>query len=658
MLDINSIVIQNFNENVTYFETYHPTLFSALVALENAIEKGHYQEKYELTYENNDFDVLEKSSGTLLYNGACKNHTSLALKSINNRLDNNIFETFHKRKISDELLKTVTKKEPFMDHLSGFAPIIHYIQEHTPEQDALSLFTKFIFFGTGLGQHITSIHEKISAQFYFIIEDDLELFRLSLFVTNYKELAKNAKLIFSVFEDNETFSITANKFLENHYQYNHYIKYFHMLNHSENKQIQLHQLIASQPHLTFFYHTMLKHYTRPLEYLRQDYRVLEKTISFTNKHLRDKPFLFLAAGPSLEKNKEWLQKNHTSFVIVAVAATLPFLESQNIAPEIIIQLDGHLDSIQHFEKLKSIDFIKNSLCIFSDKVPKSIMELIDKKQLFLYEHATKYKKNSLRPGAICVGSVGLEILVLLGVKKVYLLGLDLAIDKETGSTHASSHVNPRKIDISDALVHSDTLDYRKNLKETAGNHSKSVYTTQHFFESIQVINHYLKHKKQAQQNIVNLSDGAKFFNTVSEDSNTVKDLSGLDKVEVLKSLYKTCVKYSNAGLSSIELKSLDSKLSQAKIVKTEVKKMLTLTLSTPDKYLKELENFTLIIAKEESISLYEINRIIDTYLRYILPYIFHYLNREDTKINNVKKIRELLSEELLKIIDFYIEAFK
>ena len=657
MQDINVVVTKNFDENIDYLEKFHPIVFQNIVALESAIKNGHYKEKYELVYENENFDVLEISTGTYLYNKQIQKYCTLASQSINQNVDNNVFQTFHKRTISDEDLKTIEAKEPFMDHLGGFAPIINHIQNKTKDLKEKATFGKFIFFGLGLALHIARIDENIHASSYLLIEDDLELFRLSLFTTNYKDLGEKAQLQFSIFEDTQQFEISATKFLNKNYEENYYIKYFHMLNHTEEKLKQFHQLIAKQPHLTFFYHTMLKHYTRPLNYLLAKYNFLNSDIKLNNKHLRDKPFLLLAAGPSLEKNQEWLKENHTKFVIVAVAATLPFLEKENISPDIIIQLDGHLNSILHFQKLNSLEFIQNSIYFFSDKVPENIIKMLPKENLFLFENGTNYKKNSLKPTAFCVGSVALELLVLFEVKYIYLLGLDLALDQESGSTHSSSHVRTSTIDLTKSTQESDTLEYHTSLVEVEGNYTKTLLTTYHFNESIQMINTILKKSKKEQQQIINLSDGAMFYGTVPKKTRDINISKNINKKDLAKNLHKETKKHISTGVSSYELKALKEKIENAQEItnKTEILNPTSI-LSTKD-YLQELKIFSLFIANEEKIQKYELHRIIDTYLRYILPYIFHYLN-DELKTQEYRAIGILLSEHLNEIISFYIDAVK
>ena len=60
---------------------------------------------------------------------------------------------------------------------------------------------KFIFCGVGLGFHIAEIQNKVKSSLIFIMEDNLEIFRLSLFTTNYQSISEQARLFFSIMDD-------------------------------------------------------------------------------------------------------------------------------------------------------------------------------------------------------------------------------------------------------------------------------------------------------------------------------------------------------------------------------------------------------------------------------------------------------------------------
>jgi len=141
----------NFHLNINYIETYHPTLFSKLSDYDSAVTNGHYIEKYELVYENDDFDVFEKTTATYLYQKQSTKYATLAAQSIEYGVKENTFEGFASVKISNKQTQVYLLEEPFKHHMSGFAPIINFTQNNTPQTIKLKKIFKYIFFGTGLG---------------------------------------------------------------------------------------------------------------------------------------------------------------------------------------------------------------------------------------------------------------------------------------------------------------------------------------------------------------------------------------------------------------------------------------------------------------------------------------------------------------------------
>jgi len=57
---------------------------------------------------------------------------------------------------------------------------------------------KFGFIGTGLGTHITSIIREIKPRKSLICEDDVQIFRCSLYVTDYESLSNISKIKFAI----------------------------------------------------------------------------------------------------------------------------------------------------------------------------------------------------------------------------------------------------------------------------------------------------------------------------------------------------------------------------------------------------------------------------------------------------------------------------
>jgi len=650
MIDINELVTKNFQDNITYLEKEHPKVFDKLAALDSAVANKHYTEKYELLYENSYFDVLEVSTKKLLYAQNSREFAKLVSQRVDNNPNIDTFECFENISISKEDKETISKEEEYTSHLSNLVNILCHVQEeNNKEKKVLAYLDKFIFFGTGLGVHIDEVHKKISAKSYLIVEDNLELFRLSLFVINYKNVADEAKLYFSIFDSEHDFSSIAKEFLNNEYYLNSYIKYFIMLNHSANKRDEFHREVISQPHLTYKYHSILTQSLKPLDSIIDGYKFINKKLPLLNKDLDSAPFLLLAAGPSLQENRQWLQENYQNFIIVAISAVLPLLEKENISPDIIVHLEGASHALKLFNDIKSFEFTKESICLFSSKTPLEVLELFSKEQLYLFENSTNYKEDSLKLMAPCVGSISHQLLVLLNVQNIYLLGLDLAVNRD-GKTHIEGHTRAKILD-TDAK---NSMKYEKDLINIRGNYKDTVQTTLQYKASIDAIGFTSKLFQNKKQNIYNLNSGAYLSGTTPRHTKGIV-LKGLDE-NIRTSLHLLLQKDSTTGLSKKDLTSLNDKLNEAKKVKDVIKKLQNSNNIQSLKFLEELQSLSLYITDKSSSLEYELYTVLDNYLKNILPNIFNYFNRLDKKESNDLNI--IFCTSIIEIIGFYIRSIE
>ena len=249
MQDISALITKNFQDNVEFFQKNYPEIFNLIASLDSALDSGNYIQRYELVYEDGGFDIYEKSTGIFLYNKQSNKHKDSVLKE-----SFYSFESFVNHKNID-----YKSKDDFQSSLDGVVNVLNSIENDLKYMD------KFIFFGTGLGLHIDAVLKSNNIKSCLIIEDDLELFRNSLFTINYKELAKDKKLFFNIFDMD--ISKTFQEFLEYEYHYNHYIYYYHLASHSDDKIDKFYNALISQPHITYRYNKLLWHYINGIKYI-------------------------------------------------------------------------------------------------------------------------------------------------------------------------------------------------------------------------------------------------------------------------------------------------------------------------------------------------------------------------------------------------------
>lgn len=653
------IALSTYQNNLLYFEESQKNIHSKLVSFQSALDNGYYQSNYDLIFHDNYFDVLELTTQNYLYAQNSDDYATLVAKSIDFNKKNNVYETFRKITIEEKDLPTYETMDIKTNNLSGLASILNYIKINHHATNTLKSIQKFIFFGVGLGQHLIAIDNKIHAKKYLIVEDDLELFKLSLFTTPYYKLALESELYFSVFDSKEEFTKIAVRFLEEDFYYNHYIKYFQMLNHTDEKLEEFHIKIASQSHNLFFYDAILQQYLRPLEYIKDNYNFLNILHSYSASPLGLKPVLLLAAGPSLEKNIHWIQDNQDKFIIVALSATLKNLVKYNISPTIVTHIDGFDDAVGHFNGLSSTKLFDNTLFLLSARTSQMITNSIPKENIFLFENGTSYKKALGNLSAPCIGSTTYLLLLAFGIKNLYLLGLDLALDSQTGATHSDGHFQAKKLDLSSTTTHNDIITFKDHIIETAGNLQDTVYTLPDWKLSIESVNASSVGFKKQDQNVYNLSDGAAFSNTITQNITSLPTTSfeKLNKDTISNEISALFTLKSSSTTTNTEISLLKKRLGYADSLKIIIEKQKNTSFHTADDFLNSLKNIFKQCAANTSDTAYDLSLVYQEYFRIIDTFIFDFFNTDElqeTKIH-ANNINQLLSKQLLRIVDAYIK---
>ncbi len=659
--------IQNYHDNIAYFEEHQPRLFKQLMDFETALDKGFYAEKYALEYKDEGyFDVKELESGKYFYDANSHKYADKVKKIVNFKKEESTFKTFYDFYFSDEELEAHAKNSIEDDPYHAYSKIMNLAKEAQSDNPQMKEIKKFIFFGVGLGTHIETVDAKIKAETYLIVEDDLELFRLSMFVTNYAVLAKSAKLFFSVFEEEEIARVIFDNFLEKSFYYNHYLKYFQMQSASDTNVKAMHTTITGQNHLIFLFSAYFKVYLRALNYLKNGYNFLDMSGKDIQEDTFDgKPIMIVAAGPSLSKNLDWLEKNRDRFVVVALSATLSVLEKHGIKPDIVTHLDPFEKTCMvHLDKLKDQDFVKDCLLFCGSQTPQILLDRFDKEKIFITQVNLTYKKSFDYIDPICVGSSTYMTLIKLGAREVYTLGLDLALDSQTGMSHNSEHAYNRALDTSKVDEVEDTLGYLTATVKIKGNFQEQMQATLTFNKSINAINNFTKAYKQEFQHIYNLNDGAYLedFEPTRVADVAVDAFELLDKHALQATLLKALAKKSENEMSEEELDSMKRRHAYVKELIQKIEAHQYPKSFNAKMYQSQLLGLTLDILDEYDSEAWDLHNTYLSYLNFILPFVFDMLNT--VSLHNekryIKKVHALLVGNALEIAKHYekeIEGF-
>lgn len=512
MDNIETLVISNYEQSMLYFQEKHPLLYNKLQALEILLGEGTYPQQYDLEYKDGYFDVVELSSGGFLYNCDSDDYSKKMANGINFKKNEHTIETFYNRVFTDESVEKVKNLPANFAHATT-APIINYYNKYITTSMLMKKIHKFIFFGVGLGLHMDKIIQKTNADVFFIIEDNLEIFRLSLFTCNYKKIFNKKECFFSIKQNHAEMHETFMHFYDYAFIRNHYLKFSVFAEKDKMFIKNIQASILNRSEHSYSNSALIEKGARVLIKMREGYKFYN-TLKKDEKFFDDKPIMVLGAGPSLGENVEWLMAHRNNFIIVAPFVTLRALYHLGIAPDILVHIDeGDLVAKRDIDLYgDKKEFFKNTSFIFSASIPSRYFEAFDKESIYLIEDRTTYKLND---NYLEIGSVGEAVYTIalnLTQKDIYLLGLDLAL-KDDGSSHTKTHMTKTKADVSSADRVEDVADLRKTTFKVKGNFQESVYTIALFSSSIRIMDTQTKRFKLPNQNVYNLSNGAYFVDT-------------------------------------------------------------------------------------------------------------------------------------------------
>ncbi|MDF1878198.1 motility associated factor glycosyltransferase family protein [Sulfurimonas sp. SAG-AH-194-C20] len=657
--ELQTLAIKTYEKNLSYFEQKHQDTLTKIKVFTSALESGEYKAKYDLEYMGSYFDVKLLHNKKYLY-ASDSNVTSTQLaKRVDFSKSTYCFDGFtmfhNLEKASDKLMDT-------QKGILGLYPLMTYYLDNTNSDDSLKKIDKFLFIGAGLGLHIPLIHEKVKAKHYLIIEDDLELFYLSLFCTPYYKIANQSSLVFCIAQDDNSFINNFQLFLNEEWFTNKYLKYSYFPAHSEHKIKLVQHTLASQDFMTFPYRITQDKHLRPLEFINNDYSIINLNQHQKNTIFSKKPVLVIGAGPSLDKHTQWLQKNHKKFIIVAVGSSLRHLHKHNIVPDLVVHLDGFYNSIILYSGFDVKEFLKDSTLLFGSFAPTNVRKLFKKEQCFFLEENTFYFDGFSSRHASCVGSTSLIHTIMFDAKEIYLLGLDFALDSKTGKSHSNSHTTKNQQDLKKKDELLSSMDSQSNLFPIKGNFDKIVYTNPLYQTSLQSLYLLLPYLKDASQKIYNLNFGAHIICTEPMSTLEIPDHSILDKKVIRNEIQCMFLNISSQKLSCGDIASLKKRLEHIKTINKYVfKYKKNASYKSVDKYLYEL--FGVISDILHLNGERETNNTIGTYLlyfKYTVPIIYDFLNTVGLKNEkyHMKSMDKLFVDEMLYLCETYKDAYE
>jgi hypothetical protein len=654
MDNIQKQAINLYNKNLLFLKNYDHSLYNRIVMLDELINTQQYKERYHLEYikEEKDFDILDTQTGTYIYNRKPSKFIQEALNNTNCDKDNsfdllnpNVYNYRHP--ISIDKNEPLSRREQFL-YVNDIFEFTNIFKMSTVyKKKKFKYIEKFVFAGTLLGTHILPIHNKLKCSFYLIYEYNLEIFRLSLFTTDYSSIATDSKIIFSIMEDKLKAEEKISALFHHAIKANYMVKYYCT---NYNIHDLFDRILAVASHKT----PLAYNYTKIIEGLYKPFFKNIKKYPILNtikKHtlLNNKKILFIAAGPSLDKNIDWLIENQNNYVIITIGAAVARLIEHNILPDIIVTADADEIIENQFPK-KIRDKIKNIPLIASAITYSKVLECFNSDNVVLFEVIGQFKSTSHNVYGYSVGEMTLNICSVLGAEEIYLLGTDLALDQETGDSHISGHQTSVKKEISEkelklnAFMDNGTYSLGTSTLLVKGNFTDKVLTTILLEKSITSYSKTIDiiFKKNKNIKIYNLSDGAYINRTIPLKITEIQNQNNTKKISsnIIKDYLNNSSQF---GFTHQELKKLQESLSVLEKLLDKVQDIENKQTSTYNEFVLQQYQLLGIIANDLAyFSSFLLDRIFINYMLTIEPYLGYHFNDEDIDeskyLDDIKKI--------------------
>ncbi|RXJ86232.1 6-hydroxymethylpterin diphosphokinase MptE-like protein [Arcobacter sp. CECT 8985] len=634
--ELTQLLFNLYKKNLNFLENNHPDIYEKVQKLSNDLDNKKIEERYSLEYieDGGYFDVLDHTKNKFIYGFNSYQEADKRAQITNFTRDSSL-----------NLLRidTNTNKLALMGSLGVISTLVNYINHKVDFSNVtFSKIFKFIFIGVGSGVHLNEVYKKVDSMNTLIIEPDIELFRISLFTADYSLLEQgNKKLFFSIAEDEIQREQTLADFSYYHNYMNYNIK--HHVFSIEYKYIldQIIDFFGSHDAASFPFGAVLNVLEQTTKFMRNKELFLKKDLIDKYAPLKDKKVLIISAGPSLDKNLEWIKQNQDKFIIICVDVILRKLEKNSIIPDIVVSIDpSHLCG--KYLTTEDKDFLKDSAIIFLSQQEDSVLEKVKDLNYYFSQVFPVSMDLGYSFSLPNVGTFSFAIAVFLKANEIYLVGNDAAFNQETGSRYASDSSH----EVKDFALQDNNEEKDNNLVssydiiEVKGNFQdkiKSNRTLLTFKKDYESYLFALTEDVKKSLKAYNLSDGAYMEGLIplkKDDINISKfTKKDFDANEILKNI--SCV-----------VKDLDFKDDVKILTKmiTRVNKFKKIRVSSKDDLLaKKLDIMIWILEQKKIMSSEIFGNVFLKFIELIDIYINFFLNLRQNGLYDKKNLMEIKS---------------
>jgi len=506
--DLSSTLLSIYEKNLLFLKENFEDIFNRVNILSDEINSGKIKEKYTLEYRDGYFDILNNETNSWYY-GINTYEDADNRAKLSNFTKEGSFNLLRTHGNTNYLSKSKS--------YGKVMKIIDYINENVDlDNICYDKIYKMIFIGAGLGLHVHEISKKLDPFTTLIIEPELEVFRLSLFIIDYSEFDNGNKKLFLSIEDDYVKRVhNYNNFYKYHNYMNYNVKYNILLSNYDYIYKELVSFYSNNYVGYFSYLSVLENIKRSVGFIKNKEYFIDTVKMHDYKILKDKKVLIVAAGPSLDNYIEFIQKNQDKFIIVCVDVIVRKLEKNNIKPNIVVTIDPSPLCAKYLT-CEDKDYLNDSLIVCLAQQHEKTIEVLKGKDYIFSQTIDLINEIGSLGSVNNVGTFSYKIAVHFGATEIYTIGNDAAFNQETGSRYSSdsSHTQKENLDtISDDNTISayDVVEYEGNLRDKIKT-NRSLLTFKDTFEETYAALESIYGKDHYK--VYNLSDGVKIKNFI------------------------------------------------------------------------------------------------------------------------------------------------
>ncbi len=455
---------ENYQKNIDFLERYYPPLFDMVT------QKGNL---------NVEIDVTPSGEVEICKNG--KKLSYYSFDDIKNRVEDFYREPTRIARPVDDL----DNYERKCLHIETLKAVGSLSKKYVSRKNAC-IFNKFdiplmVIFGIGSGFHLQAFTEFSRIRYLILVEEDLELFKVSLYTINWQKILKNYvgqknKIFIFISHDREQLvkdvlqSITTCHpmfaSLAFYFKASDSQMFDDVLDELGKKQFLMHQGWGFfDDELCSVVQTISK-IKRQVPVFSARKKVPEKSVAF-----------IVGSGPSIDKSINILKQYKDDAVIFSCGTGLKILEREGIRPDFHVELERPKITYDVLNSGFNKEYLKGLHLIGSNPVYPKVLELFGQNMIFLKQldaatfffNDTDYQIMEL--SSPTVTNAALSVALHGGFDHIYFFGVDL------GWRDPAQHHSEKSLYFDDKhFLSRANLSYHWKYEDDLG----TVYTTNIF----------------------------------------------------------------------------------------------------------------------------------------------------------------------------------